>query len=770
MCIYSTFWLEWEKENLAPYAVHSDHPWYAQRAESNTTPDDRYGSRSRYRTAFEIDKDRITNSQAFRRLEYKTQVFVTHEGDNYRTRLTHSLEVSEIARHIARSLRLNEHLVEAIALGHDLGHAPYGHIAERTINSWLKDIHPPMHTFYHFCHNNHSVENVDHLEPGYDWDLREPNEGFAQGLNLTLAVREGLLAHTSMGFRGIVHKKARFNKDFEESIRKLSDSNRVKGLFLPGSLEAQAVRIADDLAQRIHDIEDGLRSDMLNKEDIGKVLIEFLSKLTTEIFDHRDKDKINIDNIASRDYLEHKYFHTKISKIFLNDVIEMYFQSDMTSRQQPESPSIRVNSINERLRDDDRYRNLFIRAAQVAFLLHMWRDDDYLRRLSIIELDAYKLRLFKYLRFLCNIIDNDGNSYPAYHIIAFLRGSMLANVIEHSFWQIHKRIDPDFRTLVPGIIDDKLSDPHDKYYIVFVIVDGFTYANKENRIIFDSVENNKRLYCFEFDSDREMREFLEHQFKDILSTNGSYLLDSKLNYRILQRVCWLNKYEVPGKTRIIGLCDGQSDIKVRLDKVNIYFTGYKELCPGIRSGTCNFGSQHGQTCYNSKSCTFWTDKIKYPDINRLITLQDHMYLLDQMLKKLISSKIHHGSRVARMNYMGNKIIRNLLDLYLKDPRLMHDRVWSRLRVYRNMENVSLSLQQWVDRALSDKEKSVLDEEVFKCLTEPDHANRKCNHFTLVRRIIEHVAGMTDRYISNEFNRLNQSGREVEGQDETYFFY
>jgi len=171
MCTNRTFWLQWEKENLAPYAVHSDHRWYTQR--SNTEDiNDREGNQSRYRTAFEIDKDRITNGQAFRRLEYKTQVFVTHEGDNYRTRLTHTLEVAENARHIARSLRLNEHLVEAIALGHDVGHAPYGHIAEKTINEWFKNLSQFNHARYYFCHNNHSLENMESLEPGYDWDDR----------------------------------------------------------------------------------------------------------------------------------------------------------------------------------------------------------------------------------------------------------------------------------------------------------------------------------------------------------------------------------------------------------------------------------------------------------------------------------------------------------------------------------------------------------------------------------------------------------------------
>ena len=137
---------------------HSDHPWYSQRDYNSTegVENDRHGSRSRYRVPFEIDKDRITNCQAFRRLEYKTQVFVTHEGDNY---------------------------------------------------------------------NNNSVENVDHLEPGYDWDARYSTENFGRGLNLTKATREGLLVHTSMGYRGKIHRQARFNEKYEDAIRYLSDKN-----------------------------------------------------------------------------------------------------------------------------------------------------------------------------------------------------------------------------------------------------------------------------------------------------------------------------------------------------------------------------------------------------------------------------------------------------------------------------------------------------------------------------------------------------------------
>jgi dGTP triphosphohydrolase len=224
-------------------------------------------------------------------------------------------------------------------------------------------------------------------------------------------------------------------------------------------------------------------------------------------------------------------------------------------------------------------------------------------------------------------------------------------------------------------------------------------------------------------------------------------------------------------TRQVRIIGKSMDKVVRLDRIKIYFTGYKDLCPGIqKGGTCTYSSKNASTkCSNSK-CRFWWGKTKYPDINRLIRFQDHMLDLDMELKNLISNIIHKSSRVARMNYMGEKIIRFLLDSYLKNPRLMHDRVWSRLRIYQEKENVDHAIREWVDKPVSEKENAILPEQVLNCLTDLTRRNKNANHFSLVRRVVEHVAGMTDRYISNEYNRLNQSGRETEKQDETYFFY
>jgi dGTPase len=181
------------------------------------------------RTNFVRDRDRIIHSRAFRRLKHKTQVFVPFEGDHFRTRLTHSIEVSQIARSAARALGLNEDLAEAIALGHDLGHTPFGHSGEKVLDRLLRASHADAGGFKH---NYQSVRVVDRLERRYD----EP------GLNLTHDVREGILKHTTW------KESFPFPLDFRDGLRFQSG----------GSLEAQLVNWSDEIAQQTHDLEDGL--------------------------------------------------------------------------------------------------------------------------------------------------------------------------------------------------------------------------------------------------------------------------------------------------------------------------------------------------------------------------------------------------------------------------------------------------------------------------------------------------------------------------------
>ncbi|NLW21985.1 MAG: deoxyguanosinetriphosphate triphosphohydrolase [Tissierellia bacterium] len=183
------------------------------------------------RTEYQRDRDRIIHSKSFRRLKHKTQVFIAPEGDHYRTRLTHTLEVAQISRTLARALRLNEDLVEAIALGHDLGHTPFGHIGEDVLN----ELHPKG-----FKHNEQSIRVVDYLE----------HTEVRRGLNLTYEVRDGILNHTGDG--------------------------------QPETLEGQIVRIADRIAYINHDIDDAIRANIIKKEDLPKDCVEILGSNHSE--------------------------------------------------------------------------------------------------------------------------------------------------------------------------------------------------------------------------------------------------------------------------------------------------------------------------------------------------------------------------------------------------------------------------------------------------------------------------------------------------------
>jgi dGTPase len=195
------------------------------------------------RDAFQRDRDRIVHSTAFRRLVYKTQVFLNHEGDLFRTRLTHSLEVAQLGRSIARALRLNEDLVEAIALAHDLGHTPFGHAGQDALDDC-------MQAHGGFEHNLQSLRVVDELEhryPQYD------------GLNLSFETREGILKHCS-----------RANAERIEAVEPGGVGRRFCDRTQPG-LEAQLCNLADEIAYNAHDIDDGVRSGLISIEHLGEV-------------------------------------------------------------------------------------------------------------------------------------------------------------------------------------------------------------------------------------------------------------------------------------------------------------------------------------------------------------------------------------------------------------------------------------------------------------------------------------------------------------------
>jgi len=215
-------------EQLAVYAAHDAH----SRGRRYPEP------APQYRSEFQRDRDRIIHSSAFRRLAYKTQVFVNHEGDLFRTRVTHSLEVAQIARSIARALSLNETLSEAISLAHDLGHTPFGHAGQDALNECMRD-------YGGFEHNLQSLRTVDELEERY---------ALFPGLNLTYECREGILKHCAVS-------KARELGELGERFLQRRQ---------PG-LEAQLANLADEIAYNNHDVDDGIRAGLITLEEAAQV-------------------------------------------------------------------------------------------------------------------------------------------------------------------------------------------------------------------------------------------------------------------------------------------------------------------------------------------------------------------------------------------------------------------------------------------------------------------------------------------------------------------
>lgn len=279
---------EMEERNLSKYATLS----------KNTKGRVHLEEKCDLRTDFQRDRDRILHSKAFRRLKHKTQVFIAPEGDHYRTRLTHTLEVSQISRTLARALRLNEDLTEAISIGHDLGHTPFGHTGEEVLDSLHRS---------GFKHNHQSIRVVELLE----------NRKSKKGLNLTHEVKNGILNHTGPG--------------------------------IPETLEGQVVKISDRIAYINHDIDDSLRSGILSEKDLPNNCLDVLGRSHGERINNMildiikasyDQDKISIGEEMKyhmdklRDFMfENVYLSSRAkkegekAKYILNQLYEYYIKN-----------------------------------------------------------------------------------------------------------------------------------------------------------------------------------------------------------------------------------------------------------------------------------------------------------------------------------------------------------------------------------------------------------------------------------------------------------
>jgi len=723
MCLYSEFRKNLEKQNLAPYAIKADDPWYTVRdfdkSKKNIPDNEKYldlaGDYSRYKTDFEIDRDRIINSQAFRRLEYKTQVFVNHEGDNYRTRLTHTLEVAMVAKHIAQALRLNYDLVEAMALGHDIGHAPFGHAGEDAINELVTE--QSFHAQYFFCHNRQSIEVVEKLEGGYDWDQRH-GEQFKIGMNLTRATKEGIFVHTS---RGLISGLIR-------------NSMGNKGIYYPGSIEAQVVCIADEIAQRIHDLEDGLRSGLLTKNEI----IGNIKESIYELFQYyTEKDnRIEFSPTKLKEQPDNEYFNLLSFEQNINSFYKQFegiIKTDIAKND---------NFINK----EDYIGYTKVLFAIIARLLFMWRGENYANTLNETDKADYVNRILKYLHIYLLISNED---IKLLQINAFLRGLFISNVIEHSFYKIHRNFNSNSEAVFSDkenleekndfyliFLDKKCKDKESKQYETKACIIKIAVADQN----MSEQEYNKFKDAYDKLSpdikEKVNRWLIFYQEKFQIKPLYCYVLTSNIGTDKYQ-IDWSNKSEDLGKSEFVFIkYDNTASFKVRKDKLQIYFNNF------------SYAEFPDQDLSKSQILEKLEEKV-------LVDFSHGLKLIDNKLCELIHTKIHYHSKVVRMSVKGTMMIKKLFKVYYENPRVMHNRVWEKLPLYS------------IISALSTFKKY---EGEIPTVAQLEELKTESNgRLLLIRRIIDHISGMTDRFIYDEYARLFSTQKEIESPEEIYFY-
>ena len=746
MCRYSDFRKVWERTNLAPFAIKSDDPWYTYREydelQKSTLLEnptlawlDSAGDTSRYKTPFEIDRDRILNSQAFRRLEYKTQVFVNHEGDNYRTRLTHTLEVVLISKYIASALRLNVPLVEAIALGHDLGHAPFGHAGEDALNEIIKsqELKQPkgkkkdLEPYYYFCHNRQSLGVVEQLEKGYDWDKRCGERFEKSGLNLTRAVREGIVAHSN---RGYDNKNLRGNYD-EKKIK------------YPGSLEAQVVRLSDEIAQRAHDIEDGFRSGLLNTDDVKGFRSGLLNtddvKKTIEEAVECMLDKCKVSNAGKTTAIKDEngklfpidLFFDKLQK-FSN-----YINKDTTSH-------FDKDKIKKIIYDADYLRKLF---SVIAKLLFIWRERSHLKKQrnkkNEEDFEEYGNRILKYVHVYLNILYGKP---PLFYFSSFLKGLFISNAIEYSYHTIQSLLDADYRHFK----GQQSPETKDEYrYLIFV-------------------DPKKGMQIAKIASNFDNRNTSNPYIRGPNDKSGEFLLEIEQ-----KTVSWLEALQAkPDNADIyaefIGGKDWKKDCKIRWLNKDLEV----EKCTGVEI-SCKSSEEIGKFTIGVDQIQIYFIQIDKGDVSNLsrndifdfiedrliVSFDPEMKEIDTNVSKVIEANIHRHSKVERMNVKGKMMIRRLFEMYWKHPRIMHKRVWERLRVYSGFRERCNKEDEF-----KEYNYGIPNDEQLEMLYSENPADSPYQ-LLLFRRIVDHISGMTDRFIYDEYDRLFSTIKEIESREE-----
>jgi len=356
-----------EQNNLAPYAAKSRGAHATRIHHEAEHP---------YRTAFQRDRDRIIHSRAFRRLKHKQQVFLISDGDHYRTRITHTLEVSQLSRTLAKALGLNEELVEAIALGHDLGHTPFGHIGEVVLNGILAgkdDLNGLLRNenIGGFKHNYQSLRVVDRIEKKYQFE----------GLNLTSFVREGILKHTRL-----LRKFYSYPNFEKQGLNFESD--------VASTLEGQVVAICDEIAQRTHDLEDGIIAKLVNLDQVRQIeIIQMVEKklahkgvLCDDSFGYKNcliNGLINllIEDVISTTLSNINIFYERKNRLEFFDEEIVLFSKEINPLQLELDRFISKQIIFKRNEDDiNNYNKNIVRDLFIRFVKNPERTPNYVAK------------------------------------------------------------------------------------------------------------------------------------------------------------------------------------------------------------------------------------------------------------------------------------------------------------------------------------------------------------------------------------------------------
>jgi len=714
---------------------------------------DSAGEKSRYLTPFQIDRARILSSSAFRRLQYKTQIFVTHQGDYYRTRLIHTLEVADIAHTIAKAFKLNTDLVEAISLGHDLGHTPFGHAGEEALNEVFKEdvfkINGANITVLgdKFYHNVQGVKIVSYLERGYAWDNRN-GENRGKGLNLTFATREGILKHTE---RGLSDDTNTCVFDTYPLMKELIYKE-------PGTLESQVVAMADEIAQRVYDLEDAMISGLVKKEKV----MEFIKK----------NFKINEDEMV--------------------EILRGYDSKneDLFDSMEKE----KLEQIKEYVREFDKIYQKLKTTGKIG-------ED------TIAEVERTK-KTYSIYKSIC-----EGNAYIGIgDIVGVIRSLLVANVTEYSYHKIRnlmrngKELE-DIVTLSKGDIKTIKTDPlYSRYHSIYsVIVEKFfpIGAIEKGTVCNVIINVNKDKYLFSWNdvpkNNTEFIKFLKDGLKiewtdnaeikksknkeTITVTNknkNSESITLKLNktekkanleyngetyeYILKEENGRLNIYKSKSKT--INIIPNEDKKKVCTD-TDDYYIDWINTDKDIDNTKVVYlyykkknGEDYIKEKYNIKKFRL---KINW---HNAISLSPNMEKFDDSLKKFIKDNVHHSSRVARMNTKEKHFLIKMFKTFYEDPYQLQRNVWNRYEF--NKKFFTNKVIDKVAKYLSSKlgmTKPMAKTEIEKRLNEFDNKTLDPSkidnimlgiiHFdpAFRQRIIEHISGMTDRFAKNEYNRL-----------------